>query len=73
MRFINEEHCTHLVPLRHEKLEVGARQAQLKIRLNEAQIRRVAVQAVHAHHEMQALWREHTVLFADVEVRQSRC
>lgn len=73
VRLIAEKYCAHLVPLRHEELEVGAWQAQLEICLHKAQIRRIAVQAVHAHHKMQTLWREHAVLFADMEVRQSRC
>ena len=45
---------THLISLRHQKVEVSFGKAHLQIGFDEAEIGRVPIQAVDAHHQMQA-------------------
>ena len=47
--------CGLLVVLGHEEVHLGARQRQLEVGSHEAQVATVAVEAVHAHDQVQPL------------------
>ena len=60
----------HLIPLRHDKLEVGSGQADLEVGPHEAQIGSVPVQSVNTDYQVEAGGAEQSVLVRDEEVWQ---
>lgn len=56
-----------------QELQMRPGQSQLQIRSDEPQIRRVAVEAVHADNQVNATGRERAELVADMKVRHLRC